>query len=303
MSYHHFTISERGRIEGLHQAGYSARKIAIAMGRHHSSISRELKRTSASTYMAESSQHDYEARRERSRSVGKITDSLVEIIEEKLSKTWSPEQIVNTVLTGKLSFKTIYTWIYRGWLKHVQLNQLRQKGKRRKPVETRGRIVVGRTIADRPAEVETRETFGHWELDTVVSSRGKSKGCLATFVERKSRLYTAIKIPNRSASSMEAAITQVFSTLPSAAFKTATTDRGKEFACNEILEEKLGLPLYFADPYCSWQRGSNENANGLLREFYPKKTDLALIDQDELIKNLFLLNSRPRKCLGWKSPI
>ena len=102
---------------------------------------------------------------------------------------------------------------------------------------------------------------------------------------------------------MESAIIQVSSALPSAAFKTATSDRVKEFACHEALQEKLGLPLYFADPYCSWQRGSNGNANGLLREFYPKKTDLALIDQDDLIKNLFLLNSRPRKCLGWKSPI
>lgn len=102
---------------------------------------------------------------------------------------------------------------------------------------------------------------------------------------------------------MEAASTKVFSTLPGAAFKTATTARGKEFACNEILEEKLGISLYFADPYCSWQRGSNENANRLLREFYPKKTDLALIGQDELVKNLVILNFQPRKCLGWKSPI
>ena len=303
MSYHHFTICERGRIEGLHQAGYSARKIGVVMGRHHSSISRELKRDNASTYIAESSQQGYETRRTRSKPVGKFTDSLAATIEEKLSETWSPEQIANTLLAGKLSFKTIYTWLYRGWLTHSNLEQLRQKGKRRKPIETRGRLAIGRTIADRPAEVKSREKFGHWELDTVVSSRGKSKGCLATFVERKSRLYTAIKIPDRSAASMESAIIQVYSALPSAAFKTATSDRGKEFACHEALHEKLGLPLYFADPYCSWQRGSNENANGLLREFYPKKTDLALIDQDDLIKNLFLLNSRPRKCLGWKSPI
>lgn len=137
----------------------------------------------------------------------------------------------------------------------------------------------------------------------MVSSRGESKGCFATFVERKSRLYTAFKTPDRTAASMQAAITQLFNTLPKGAFKTGTTDRGKEFACCINIQEKLDLTLYFADAYCSWQRGSNENSNGLLREFYPKKTDLALVCQEDLTHNLFLINSRPRKCLGWKSPI
>lgn len=162
---------------------------------------------------------------------------------------------------------------------------------------------MGVSISQRPTSVKTRETFGHWELDSVVSSRGKSKGCFATFVERKSRLYTALKMPDRTANSMYNAIAQLYQTLPSGAFKTGTTDRGKEFACCEKIQEQLGLTLYFADAYSSWQRGSNENANGLLREFYPKKTDLALVSQKELTQNLFLINSRPRKCLGWKSPI
>jgi len=135
------------------------------------------------------------------------------------------------------------------------------------------------------------------------SSRGKSKGCFSTFVERKSRLYTAFKIPDRTSDSMEKAITKLFNVLPSGAFKTATTDRGKEFACYQSIQDKLKLTLYFADPYSSWQRGSNENSNGLLREFYPKRTDLSTVDDNELVHNLFLINSRPRKCLGWKSPI
>ena len=137
----------------------------------------------------------------------------------------------------------------------------------------------------------------------MVSSRGKSKGCLATFVERKSRLYTAFKMMDRSAKSMEETIKLLFSILPKGAFLTATTDRGKEFACYDNLLTDLNLPLYFADPYAPWQRGSNENSNSLLREFYPKKTDLAHIPQKELTKNLFLINNRPRKCLNWKSPI
>ena len=303
MSYHHLTTCDRGRIEALHKEGYSARRIGAAMGRHHSSVSRELLKNNGFVYFAENAQHTYEERRKRSKSAGKFTSELAQTIEAKLTDTWSPEQISSTVLIGILSFKTIYQWLYQGRLNRGDLNALRQKGKRRKPVETRGKFAVGQSIADRPEEVKSRETFGHWELDTVASGRGQSKGCFATFLERKSRLYTAIKMPDRSAASMEKAITQVRTAMPAQAFKTATTDRGKEFACYESVREKLGLSLYFADPYCSWQRGSNENANGLLREFYPKKTDLAIVDAKQLIKNLFLINSRPRKCLDWKTPI
>ncbi len=162
---------------------------------------------------------------------------------------------------------------------------------------------MGTSISQRPKEDKSRSVFGHWEIDSMVSSRGKSKGCFATFVEQKSRLYTAFKTPDRTAGSMQTAITTLYNTLPSGAFKTGTTDRGKEFACHVAIKEQLGLTLYFADAYSSWQRGSNENANGLLRQFYPKKTNLALVHQEELTNSLFLINSRPRKCLGWKTPI
>lgn len=303
MSYHHLTTCDRGRIEALHKEGYSARRIGVALGRHHSSISRELFKNNGSVYVAENAQRAYEARRKRSKSAGKFTSELAQTIEAKLADTWSPEQISCTVLTGILSFKTIYQWLYQGRLNRGDLNALRQKGKRRKPAEIRGKFAVGPRIANRPEAVINWETFGHWELDTMTSGRGQSKGCLATFLERKSRFYTAIKMPDRSATSMDNAITQVYNAMPDQAFKTATTDRGKEFACYETVKKKLGLSLYFADPYCSWQRASNENANGLLREFYPKKTDLAKVDSKQLIKNLFLINSRPRKCLGWKTPI
>lgn len=162
---------------------------------------------------------------------------------------------------------------------------------------------MGTSISLPPKEVGTRSDFGHWELDSMLSSRGESKGCFATFVERKSRLYTALKMPNRIANSMEKAITMLHRILPSGAFKISTTDRGKEFACWKEVQENLGIEVFFADAYCAWQRGSNENSNGLLREFYPKKTDLALVKQEELTNNLSLINNCPRKCLGWKSPI
>ena len=159
-----------------------------------------------------------------------------------------------------------------------------------------------KTIKDRPQEVENRETFGHWELDTMVSSRGQSKGCLATFVERKTRFYIAIKMDDRSKDSMFLAISSLYNTLTSKLLKTFTVDRGKEFACFEQVETEFGIPMYFADAYAAWQRGSNENSNGLLREFFPKKTDLANVTLDKLTEALVLINNRPRKCLGFKTP-
>lgn len=303
MSYHHFTTFERGCIEVLHRNGYTTREIAGNLGRHHSTIARELSRNKQNNkYCCETAQKIYHNRRKLSKPKGKYNPQIAQKIEEKLNATWSPEEIAHTITVGEVSFKTIYLWLYQGKLSKGNLQVLRQKGKRRK-VSKQGTFVHGTSISRRPKEVKSRETFGHWELDTIVSSRGESKGCFATFVERKTRFYTAIKLPNRTASSMEEAIKKLYYALPRGAIKTATTDRGKEFACYDRIEKKLGVNVYFADPYSSWQRGSNENSNGLLREFYPKKTNLALVDPAELLRNLCLINERPRKCLGWKTPI
>lgn len=130
---------------------------------------------------------------------------------------------------------------------------------------------------------------------------GKSKACVATFIERKTRHYLALKIPDRTAYSMEVDFGVVASQFPQAAFQTATVDRGKEFACYANLENFHNLKVYFADPYSSWQRGSNENGNGLLREFFPKGHDFALVTDEDLAKAISLINNRPRKCLGWMS--
>ena len=303
MSYHHLSTIERGRIEELWTLGYSNRAIAKRLGRHHSCIDRELGRNKTEMgYAGVSAESAYRTRRCNSKPKGKLWGALASIIEQKLLATWSPEQIANTETLGIVSFKTIYNWLYAGKLHIADTQHLRHKGKRRK-AEKRGKFAMGTPISERPKDVKCRQTFGHWELDTMVSSRGESKGCFATFVERKSRLYTALKIGDRSAASMQSAISQLYHTLPKGAFKTGTTDRGKEFACYCNVQEELNLTLYFADAYSSWQRGSNENSNGLLREFYPKKTDLAKVCPQELTRNLFLINNRPRKCLGWESPI
>jgi len=306
MSYTHLTINERTKIETLFELGWSARAIAQNIKRHHSTVSRELDRMTSlsSSYEANDAQLDYERKRLNSKAKGKFTPEKAHQLTTLLAATWSPEQIAGRlkeyIPKQALSFKTIYRWIYEGKLVQGNTIFLRHKGKRRKPRETRGRFNVGLSIRQRPKAIKKREEFGHWELDTIVSSRGKSKGCLATFVERKTRYYHAVKMADRSALSMENAVAIALEEL-ALPMLSATVDRGKEFSCYENLLDEHGLTVYFADPYSSWQRGSNENANGLLREFFPKKYDLNTIDQVELECALDLINHRPRKCLKWKT--
>jgi len=255
MSYCHLNIIERGQLEVLHRLGWSCRKIGRELGRHPSTIARELARGSqkASTYVAGCAQQAYQERRVSSVPVGKYDVALAEEINQKLKETWSPEQIAEKRRAEGnpfLCFKTIYRWLYAGRLS-AQVRVLRHKGKRQKPIETRGRFLIGTPISKRPKEVRKRTTFGHWELDTMVSSRGKSKACVATFIERKTRFYVALKMPDRTSHSMEVAFGVVSSQYPQGTCRTATTDRGKEFACYANLEATYNVKVYFADPYSS----------------------------------------------------
>lgn len=301
MSHHHFTPIERGKIEELNKIGYSSRKIALRLGCHHSSIARELARCASSDlYKAEEAQQDYQKKRRYSKPHGKWNNEICAMVAEKLKATWSPEQISHTSTLGKLSFKTIYNWLYAGKIEGLNSSALRRKGKKRS-CKNLALYSRGTPIRKRPKEVYSRKTFGHWELDTVVSPQGK-RGCLATFAERKTRFYMALKIPDRTAFSMEKAIKHLYQHLPDNAFLTATTDRGGEFACFENIKRDLNLTLFFADPYCPHQRGTNEYSNGLLREFFPKGTDFAGVSQRQISNSLLLINQRPRKCLGWISP-
>ncbi|AFS71015.1 IS30 family transposase [Exiguobacterium antarcticum] len=299
MSYIHLTTSERVKIETYLDLGLSVRKIAGRLGRQPSTISRELRRNPH--YAASHANQRYVERKKKCGARTKFTFEKGVRILEKLQETWSPEQIAGRLFQEEgLSFKTIYRWIYTD-LVEADSGLLRQKGKRQKPRETRGRFNVGLPISKCPSDVKGRQTFGHWELDTVVSGRGKSKACVATFVERKSRFYLAVPMEDRSAQSMESAIQVLHRYFPLRTFQTATTDRGKEFSCHERIRETLGVPMYFADPYSSWQHGSNENANGLLRKFFPKGTDFGKVSRSELAQSLAWISGRQRKCLNWKT--
>lgn len=155
-------------------------------------------------------------------------------------------------------------------------------------------------------KIYKRQEIGHWEADTVESGRfdhkRKSGYCFVTLAERKSRYYIAILVKNRKSKNVTPAIINALKDFPKELVKTITFDRGKEFSEFEKIEKELGCKTYFCDPYCAWQKGTNENSNGLLREFYPKGMDLSEVNIDDLNYNLGLMNSRPRKCIKYKTP-
>ena len=169
--------------------------------------------------------------------------------------------------------------------------------------ETRGKIRnKGKSVRKRDKRIYKRADYGHWELDTVVSGLGKSKACFITLVERKSRFYKAIKSPNRHADVVARLIIDYLKQFPSELVKTITTDNGAEFADWQTIEKELNCEVYFCDTFCAWQKGSNENSNGLLREFFPKGYNLSRYTQAYIDKKVSLINNRPKKCNNWISP-
>ena len=308
MNYHHLTLEERCCLREYYKKGYSYRKIAELIGRNVSTVSRELRRNCTHmyeipTYYPQTAQKKSNLRRSYCHRGMFWNQEVLEYIDEKLQKTWSPEQIANTPCELKMpSFKTIYRWIDERYLKST-LKNLRRKGKTRKRLGNGGRFTTGKSIRKRDKSVYKRKEFGHWEADTVVSGQGKSKVCFATLAERKTRYYIAVKIPDRTGKSMADAVIKVLSEFPNDAVKSITCDRGSEFADWRRIEKELHCDMYFADPYCAWQKGTNENLNGLLREFYPKGRNLSRVSPATLKKNLALINARPKKVLGFQKPV
>ena len=309
MNYKHLTIEERCCLRFYYKKGYSYRKIAELIGRSVSTVSRELRRNCTHmydipTYYPYTAQKKYLLRRSYCHRGMFWNQEVIDYINEKLKLTWSPEQTANAPADIKVpSFKTIYRWIDEKYLVNGNLKVLRKKGKTRKRLGNGGRFTTGKSIRKRDKSVYKRKEFGHWEADTVVSGRGKTKACFATLAERTTRYYIAIKIPNRSGIEMSKAVITALSKLPQGAVKTITCDRGSEFANWREIEKELKCEMYFADPYCAWQKGTNENLNGLLREFYPKGRDLSRVSPKTLEKNLELINSRPKKVLNYQKPI
>ena len=306
--YSHLTLEERCVLKEYYVKGYSYGKIARLMGCNVSTISRELNRNfthmySRPTYYPHTAQKKRNLRYSYRHRGCRYSEEVLNYISEKLLATWSPEQIVNTPCEYDIpSFRTIYRLLYAGYLLNGNLKVLRKKGKTRKRLGIGGRFTTGKSIRKRDKSVYKRNEYGHWEADTVVSGIGKSKACFLTLAERKSRYYIAVKMPDRRSETLTKAIVEALGQFPRELVKTITCDRGSEFAGWRDIESSLDCLMYFADPYCAWQKGTNENSNGLLREFYPKGKSLERVSPQTLKKNLALINARPKKVLNYVSP-
>ena len=308
MGYSHFSIEERIAIKHLLAKGVSIRQIARELGRSASSVSREIRRNSGEpnacgdSYTVNRAERFHRERASKAHNIARFPLEVIQIIEWRIRETWSPEQIAAFYKgQGSPCYKTIYKWIGEGMIVNGNKSLLRRKGKGGW-YETRGKQNKGKSIRKRDKRIYKRADYGHWELDTVVSGLGKSKACFITLVERKSRFYKAIKSPNRHADVVARLIIDYLKHFPSELVKTITTDNGKEFAEWKAIEKELNCEVYFCDTFCAWQKGSNENSNGLLREFFPKGYNLSRYTQVYIDKKVSLINNRPRKCNNWISP-
>jgi IS30 family transposase len=284
------------------------------VGCHRSTVYRELSRNAQD---GEYFPARAEVLAERRRRAGKVPwkmehPPLAKYVQDKLTEYWSPEQISGRLEVDfpdeaamRISHQGIYEWIAarkaEGGTWQTYLRQGRRKRRKRYGTrENRGRIVGRVGIEQRPAEVAAKTVPGHWESDTIAGSG--SPACLASHVERVS-LYTVLaKLPDGKAASLNAGTVRAFQRHPEVPLLTTTADNGKEFAAHELLTGKLGLDVYFATPYHAWERGVNENTNGLVRQFFPKGLDLAGVTDGQVRRVENLLNTRPRKTLGYRTP-
>lgn len=313
------SISEREEIHDLRRAGLSMRQIALALGRAPSSISRELRRNTVSRrgYLPHTAHRLSVHRRARPRPAKLLVhDDLRAYVQAKLKKKWSPEQISNRLrkdfpddATMRVSTETIYQAIYvhaRGELKRELGKQLRRGRTTRKPHkpidQRRPRFVDPMTpISQRPHEVDSRTLPGHWEGDLIIGAAGLS--AIATVVERTSRFALLGYLGReRNSNAVKDSLITVLETLPESLRKTLTWDQGAEMSEHRAFTMATDMAVYFADPGSPWQRGTNENTNGLLRQYLPRGQDLStrsLVDLQQIADEL---NSRPRKALDWDTP-
>ncbi len=319
--YNHLTIDEREKILVLKTQGKCISQIAKELGRSKSTITREFSRNKGNkqAYSAVKAQNKYQRKRKNSRRKKLLEQApLFEQVRHLfLDEQWSPEQISERIRMENgqktISFNTIYRAIYAKMFDTPEQRQssqrgaarkLRHRGKTRRTKgsnETRGKIVISNRIEDRPPAAQDRSEIGHWEGDTVAGKLGQS--CLATMADRASRYALAKKISGKTAEALNKGTISLFQALPDECLKSITPDRGKEFAKHaEITKALHDTPFYFPNPHAPWERGTNENTNGLLREYFPKSFDFDACPDEVIAQVIDKLNHRPRKCLNWRSP-
>lgn len=319
MSYTELSVEERATIQVGQYQDLSQREIARMLGRSPSTISRELRRNRSlnGRYVAHVAQAHTRERRKVCRPARKLVlgNERFELVLHLLRERFSPEQIAGKLRVMKINFEeayvcreTIYKAIYAmpvGELRKELVQCLRQGKSTRRPraggVDRRGQIPDMVSIHLRPPEVEDRLMPGHWEGDLIKGKNNAS--AVGTLVERSSGYLMLVKMNDATATSAVEGFSAALNGMPLAARKSMTYDQGKEMARHAELTQKTGIAVYFADPHSPWQRGTNENTNGLVRQFLPKGTDLSRYTQEELDKFAYLLNIRPRKRFNWLCPI
>ena len=311
MKYRQITSDERYTLGALHKQGYSPAEIARILGRHPSTIGRELERNRTrydGAYRYSKAQERTGGRRSRSRRNRHFTAVHLELVEILLKEKFSPEQISGYLRqTGllKISHETIYQYVWRDyeaggtlWM-HLRCSPKRRR-KRYGKYDSRGRLAGKKLISERPPEVETRHEPGHWEMDTVMGNHA-SKHCIVSLVERKTGYLIIGKLRNRTKEVLTQRVIRLIRK-HRRLFKTITSDNGTEFHDYKKIEKATGVPIYFANPYHSWERGSNENTNGLIRQYLPKRQSMSGVTQHHCNAIALQLNIRPRKRHGYKSP-
>jgi len=314
--YVQLTIEERAVIKVQYDQGCRLRTIARSLHRDPSTISRELKRNRVSGHYHPAQAHQWATKRKR-KPVQKLLANppLWELVQRLIKANWSPQQISGRLKTrfpeqadNRVSHETIYRTIYalpRGGLRQEMIKALRQKHKQRRPRSAgksrKGALQNMASIDQRPAEVDDRQLPGHWEGDLIKGAFNRS--AVGTLVERKTRLVVLVKMADCSAASALRGFRREMKKVPPDLRHSMTYDRGSEMARHQELAAQLSIDIYFADPYSPWQRGSNENTNGLLRQYLPKGTDLSLYSQKQLNEIAHKLNTRPRAALNFLMPI
>lgn len=308
-------LREREEISRGLSAGESMRSIARRLGRAASSISREIRRHGGRAWYraARADARAWERARRPQRCVLATHPRLRDQVAQWLQLQWSPEQISRSLVTHypgddsmRVSHETIYRTLFvqaRGALKKELLAHLRTKRSRRRPRHAEkplgGSLRGELSISQRPAEAADRAVPGHWEGDLLCGSKGSQ---IATLVERRSRFVMLVKVTDKNSVHVADALAQHVRRLPEELRRTLTWDRGIEMASHVRFTLATQMQVYFCDPYSPWQRGSNENTNGLLRQYFPKRTDLSVHSQEHLDMIADRLNGRPRKTLEWRNP-
>ena len=308
-NYNQLALDERIELNCLRDAGVSRREIGRLMGRSHSTIGRELKRNSLPKAGYKPARADIMAgaRRDRRCKLQRLS-TLRQDVHDSLAMGWSPEQIAGRLRHDgskhTISHETIYRYIYRQDVRGERLYRYLPHAKAKRGLryfkQRRDPLPQGMNIANRPQVIEEGQQFGHWEGD-LIQFRSQ-RGAVLNITERSTRFSLLSSLPNKRAADTAQAIVEAMSGLPHEARKSITFDRGGEFREHKVMKDKLGVDIWYCDPHSPWQRGMIENTNGILRRDMPRKSDISQYTDEDIETIQYLLNSTPRKCLGYATP-